>query len=375
LPNLSDRIIVVGVKPRSLLNFRGELLKALINRGYRVIACSSPANEEIVTELQNMGVEHKEICFQRAGINPFKDIRVLFRLRDLLKRFQPDKVLLYTVKPVIYGSLAARGLDIEVYSLITGAGYSFSSSGIKQSLISLLVKRMYRLSLAINSSVIFQNPDDLRLFSDLKLLNSQIECECVNGSGVDTQYFHPVPLPDEPVFLLIARLLKDKGIKEYVGAAREIRKYYPESRFLLLGDFDPSPGAISEEHIKGWNEEGIIEYWGTVEDVRPVLSQARFYVLPSYYREGVPRTVLEAMSMGRPIITTDAPGCRETVVKEENGLLVTPKDEKSLATAMLDLLNNPLKTENMGKASRKRAVESFDVHEVNRHMLRIMGIE
>jgi glycosyltransferase involved in cell wall biosynthesis len=231
---------------------------------------------------------------------------------------------------------------------------------------------LYRAALARTKAVFFQNPDDLADFKKRNLLKKGVKTVIINGSGVDLNHYSLSPLPDEPVFLLMARLIGDKGIREYQEAARRVRAKYSQARFLLAGGFDENPAAIDKEEIRGWQEEKDIEYLGRLEDVRPAIAQSRIYVLPSFYREGTPRTILEAMSMGRPVITTDAPGCRETVEHGVNGFLVPVKDAGALAEIMEKFIEQPSLAESMGRESRRIAEQKYDVRKVNCMILEVM---
>jgi len=233
---------------------------------------------------------------------------------------------------------------------------------------------LYRRALRQNRSVFFQNPDDLDQFDRLRLLRSRSQAVLVNGSGVDLDHFRPLPpVVNPPVFLLMARLYREKGIREFVAAARLVKERYPQTRFCLVGSIDSNPSAILPVELEAWKAEGVIEHTPWVDDVRPFLAACSVYVLPSY-REGTPRTVLEAMAVARPTITTDAPGCRETVVDGENGFLVPVKDAQAVAQAMERFILNPELIGRMGRCARTIAEQKYDVHDVNRIMVKVMGL-
>jgi len=237
-----------------------------------------------------------------------------------------------------------------------------------------MIQPMYWVALRNNTKVFFQNPDDQELFTSMNLVSGCEQCVLINGSGVDIEYYRETPpVTERIVFLLIARLISDKGINEYVEAARRIKQDYPEVVFRLVGPFDSNPSAIPKKKIEKWHDEGVIEYLGKTRDVRPYIAESSVYVLPSY-REGTPRTVLEAMSMGRPIITSDAPGCRETVIEGKNGYLVRVKDVDGLVQALERFILNPKLISMMGKESRKIAVKKYDVRKVNATILETMGL-
>lgn len=368
------KILIIGSLAQSLINFRKALLKTMISRGHQVIACAPDIPDKIKKELESFGVQCRIIAINRTGLNPLTDLKTLLMLIKLLRKENPDRILAYTVKPVLYSSLAAQITGINgMYSLITGLGYAFSSSSsLKQNTVSKIVNILYRQALKANAGVLFQNPDDLELFKSKKLLPEKSSTIIVNGSGVDLQHFRPVPLPKGPSFLLIARLIKDKGIREYVQAAKIVKKKYPNAKFTLAGWLDPTPSAICKQELKKWQRFGIVKYLGKLTDVRPAIANCSIYVLPSY-REGTPRTVLEAMGMGRPIITTDAPGCRETVINGKNGFLVPIRSPQNLAEAMIKYIEHPEIMVKHGQASRKLAEKKYDVHKVNKVIRDFMG--
>lgn len=368
------KILVVGGIARSLVNFRGPLLQALVQAGNEVLAASGAGSDHVTNELPKIGVQFCPVPLTRAGLNPLGDLKTLLALRALIRREKPDCVLAYTAKPVIYGNLAARGLPgTRVYSMITGLGYGFGAHNLRQRITGQLVQTLYRAALKNTSGVFFQNPDDGEEFLGRGLLAFDAPVTLINGSGVDLDWYAPQPLPQEPRFLLIARLLADKGIREYVAAARTLKTRYPQAQFRIVGNIDANPLSISADELEAWQAEGVIEYLGTLDDVRPALADTQVYVLPSY-REGTPRTVLEAMAMGRPIITTDAPGCRETVDEGENGFLVPIKDAEALAAAMERFILEPDLAVRMGSASLQLARSKYDVHKVNVAIMQGMGL-
>jgi glycosyltransferase involved in cell wall biosynthesis len=338
-----------------------------------VAAPELPVGSETRDLLEEMGVVVHDIPMSRIGTNPIKDLWLLWRVFVLMRRAQPDVVLGYTAKPVIYGSLAAWLSKVpHRYALITGLGYAFI--GERGGSLTSLIRWLYGFALGKVHKVFFQNPDDEMFFRRSEIIKDHMPSVVVNGSGVDITVYAAVPLPEPPVrFLMIGRLLGDKGVREYVLAAQHIRATNPEVWFGLVGWIDEKPDAITQAELDTWIAEGSIEFLGRLEDVRPAIADSTVYVLPSY-REGTPRTVLEAMAMGRPIITTDAPGCRETVVEGENGFLVPVKSVDGLIEAMRKFIDDPELAAVMGKRSREIAEEKYDVHKVNALMLREMGI-
>jgi glycosyltransferase involved in cell wall biosynthesis len=239
-----------------------------------------------------------------------------------------------------------------------------------------VVRRLYSAALKKADKVFFQNPDDEALFRDLGILDEEVPSQVLNGSGVDMAHFRLAPLPaGPPRFLLIARLLGDKGIRQYAKAARRIKQQHPEVVFQLAGDIDSNPDTITQEELDTWVREGSIDHLGWLKDVRPAIADCSVYVLPSYYREGTPRSVLEAMSMGRAVITTNAPGCRETVIEGGNGYLIPARNLDVLVEAMQHFIDNPALMQAMGQYSHRIASDRYDVHKVNAVMLEAMGIE
>ncbi len=360
----------------SLILFRGHLMAALTKAGHEVIACAPEDTQNIAQRLQALGADYRPIPLERAGLNPLKDFRFFIRVARFLRCEKPDVLFCYTIKPVIYGSLAARRARVPaVFSMITGIGYAFLGQTFRQKLLGKVAKTLYRRALADNRAVFFQNPDDRQLFVQLGLVRNKGQTILVNGSGVDLDHYAVAPLPaGAPVFVLVARLLRDKGVVEYADAARLLKQKYPSIRFRLIGPFDVNPASLKPEQVQSWQNERFIEYEGWASDVRPVIAAASVFVLPSY-REGTPRTVLEAMAMGRPIVATDAPGCRETVVEGENGFLVPPKNVPALAQAMERFILQPGLIAPMGRRSRQIAEAKFNVHNVNEVILQTMGLK
>ena len=372
------RVCLVAGLSRSLLNFRGPLLAALQARGHEVVAIGpmDEGTESVRAELAKRSLAFESIQLARGGLNPRQDLASIRQLQQAFERLRPDVVLAYTAKPVIYSGIAARRVgNIRFFALITGLGYPFmEGGGVKRRMVRVVAEQLYSRSLPVAEMVIFQNPDDEQLVRERRLMPETVPSARVNGSGVDLEAFPPRRLPEAPIFLMLARLVADKGVHEYVEAARIVRERYPEALFRLAGGLDPNPAGIQQQELQAWIEAGAIEYLGEVRPVQDALAQCRFYVLPSY-REGTPRSVLEAMATGRPIITTDAPGCRETVDHGVNGLLIPPRDAGALADAMIRMIESPdAEVQRMADASLTLARKKFDVHKVNQRMLDIMGL-
>ncbi len=369
------RILVIASFTPSLVKFRGDLLREFIARGHEVVCCSPDPDDPTLRQLEEIGAVHREYRLQRTGMNPLADLATLRDLRRIMATERPDHVLSYTIKPVIYGSLAAGRQKVPAISaMITGLGTTFLGSGFKGRLLNRYARFMYRAALKECRTVFFQNPDDSEVFVDLDLVEPR-QVVHINGSGVNLDHFRPEPVPaGPPVFLLIARLVSDKGLAEFVEAAHLVKADFPRARFLVAGFFEDHPRAISRRQMDAWVADGLVEFLGFADDVRPLLHDCSVYCLPSY-REGTPRTVLEALAVGRAVITTDAPGCRETVIDRSNGFLVPVRDGPALATAMKNLCRDPDLVRSMGDASRQLAESKYDVVRVNAAIRVGMGLE
>lgn len=378
------KFLIIASYPASILKFRGALIKALQDKGFE-IHIAAPEFEVFPEEYENLtalGYVVHPIPMQRTGTNPLNDAKTLSALYLLMKKIKPSHVMGYTIKPVIYGSLAAKLARVpHRFALITGLGYAFQGAeeqDYKKSNLQKIMHKLYSVALASTHKVFFQNPDDEALFKSMGILTLNASTTVVNGSGVDILEYSVQPFAtiDDifiPRFLLIARLLGDKGVREYAQAARLVKEKYSQAQFDLVGWIDDNPDAIKQQELDSWINAGLFNFWGKLDDVKPAIAASSIYVLPSY-REGTPRTVLEAMAMGRPIITTDAPGCRETVIDGYNGYLVPVKAVEALAAAMERFIVNPELIIEMGKASRQLVEEKFDVDAVNQSMLEAMGL-
>ncbi len=380
----TKRFLLIASHPNSLTNFRWDLINKLKEKGFEVHTASPDLDDSNPNKqkLNDAGIITHNIYMQRTGMNPKNDFRTIWNLFQLIKELQPEYVLAYTIKPVIYGMIAAYYAKApHRIALITGLGYVFQSSENdtkKVQFIKKITRSLYKLALSKTNLVFFQNSDDEQLFKQLGILTSGQNSAIVNGSGVNTKTFAQVPLPavngHAVNFLFIARLLNDKGVQEYAAAARIIKAKYPEAIFHIVGYLDSNPSSISQAELDSWIEDGTIQYWGRLSDVRPAIEAAHVFVLPSY-REGTPRTVLESMSMGRAIITTNAPGCRQTVEVNRNGFLVEVKAVEGLADAMEKFITQPALIQTMGQASREIAETKYDVEIVNQFMFDKMNLK
>lgn len=367
---------MIASYPESIPAFRGVLVEALVATGCEVHVAAPGLRSfpQICDALEAKGAALHDIPLRRTGTNVITDLVLVLALLRLMRRLRPDATLPYTIKPVVYGTLAAWLSAVpRRYALVTGLGYAFT--GDRQGLLKPIISMLYRFALTRAHKVFFQNPDDERHFREAGILPAVVPSVVVNGSGIDVTSYPVTPIAEvaAPVFLMIGRLLGDKGVREYAEAAKRVKAGNPGARFLLVGWIDANPDAIFQTELDAWIKEGNIEFLGKLEDVRPAIAASTVYVLPSY-REGTPRTVLEAMAMGRAIITTDAPGCRETVSDGDNGYLVAVKSVDALVEAMQRFVDDPGLAGRMGKRSRRIAEDKYDVHKVNAVMLREMGI-
>lgn len=346
-----------------LYNFRLAYAEFLQQQGWEVVFISP--NGEHAQKLQAAGFRHIPFEFSRKGINPIQEKETISGIRALYEAEKPDLVHHFTIKCVIYGSLAAKETGItSIVNSITGLGYMFLSNKPHVKVIREVVKHLYKKALD-DTQVIFENPDDRKLFLEMGLLNEE-NSNVVLGTGIDTERFVPEPPTNSiPLTILPARMIWDKGIKEFVEAAQMIHEEGVNARFALIGSNDTgNPTCIPFDQLTQWQKEGNVEWWGWQDDVPTVISMSHIVCLPSY-REGLPKILIEAASCGRPIVTTDVPGCREVVKDDCNGYLVPEKNAKALKDALLKLINDPEKRLEMGKASRELAIEKFSNEIVN----------
>lgn len=373
----SPKLALITGQAFSIANFRGPLVGEMVRRGLTVYALAPDYNDNSRAAVLSLGAIPIDFPMSRTGMNPLQDICNMLRLAVVLKRLKLDMVFAYSIKPVIYGSIAARLANVpKRFAMIEGAGYVFTDlekPSLYRKLLRKFVSKLYWLGLSQVHQVFMLNSDDKKLFIDSGMVKSA-NVYLIDGIGLDLDHYQvqPVALP-QTCFILIARLLREKGIYEYIEAARIIKSNHPNIRFLLLGNIDLNPSSVLESEVQDWVKEGVIEWPGQVSDVRPWIAQANVFVLPSY-REGLPRSTQEAMAMARAVITTDAPGCRETVVDGINGLLVPVRNPIALAQAMLRFIDEPLLASKMGYESLQMAKKRFNVHKINAEILAILGI-
>ncbi len=368
----NKNILIVSSLDRSLIGFRGDLIRDLIKEGYNVYTASPDLTEPIAEQLKEYGATPLQYDLTRAGISPLGDIKSINQLQKIMADNDIHLVFPYTIKPVIYASMAANRLNIPVISLITGLGFTFTGVSTKAKVLQKVAEFLYKRSIKKNKMVIFQNKDDQALFKKLGLLELNQKTAVVDGSGVNlNRYSFRVNEKKEPnaKFIFVARLIKEKGIHLFINAAKELKKEFPQAQFHVVGAPDQSPSSIPIEELNTLDQNGTINYHGRVSNIPELLYESDVFVLPSYYREGVPRSILEALSVGLPIITTDTPGCRETILPDKNGILIHPNQQEELTYAMRFFLENPTKIKEMGLESRNLAQNKFDVKIINKNLI------
>lgn len=341
-------------------NFRAEVLRHFAERGFRV-SVVVPYDETYFEKFRGIGCEPYVLEMNAKGTNPLMDAGVIVRFVRLMHRLRPDLSITYTIKPNIYGGLAARWTHTPYLPVTTGLGYVF----IKDTWVSRVAKLLYRVAFRGAEKVWFLNSDDVESFRAARLV-ADYKVELLPGEGIDLSAFSVCPVVcGPPVFLLVGRMLRDKGVAEYVAAATAIKEKYPEVRFQMLGAvWDDNPAAVSRSQLEAWTKDGNVEWLGQTDDVRPYLERSTCVVLPSY-REGIPRTLMEAAAMGRPLVATDVPGCRDVVEDGVNGYLCEAKSVESLTAALEKVLNLTLRErEKMGRRGRKLMEERYDVKHV-----------
>lgn len=370
-------ISIVSHYSHSLINFRGPMIVDLRKWGVNVFALAPDWQPDAVKAVQGMGVRTESYRLSRSGLNPLTDLRTLWQLWRCFKDQKPEAVFTYAAKTNVWGILAATlaGVPRRV-AMVEGMGYAFTEGvggrSLSQRFLAWVITHLYRAAFHFAHKVVVLNPDDAADLERLCGLDPE-KIVVLGGIGVPLQEWPVQPPHTHPItFTLIARLLREKGVMEYLQAARLVKARYPHVRFCLLGGLDDNPGALGRAAIQPWLDDGTVEWPGQV-DVKPWLAQTSVYVLPSY-REGVPRSTQEAMAMGRPVITTDVPGCRETVVNGVNGFMVPPRDVETLASAMIRFVRSPDLLTSMGKESRRLAEERFDVDKINPVLLRVLGV-
>lgn len=369
---MDKRIAIVANTTWNIYNFRLNVIKKLLDEGWTVIVIA-PLDEYISYKEVFPKVKHIALKnLVRDGMNPWKDLVLISELKTIYKRLKPDIVLHYTHKPNIFGGIAAKLAGIESIAVITGLGYPFLRNGLTKKITSSL----YKMTSKAHSKFIFENEDDMALFINDGIIKKE-KGATVMGCGVDTNSYAPHPngiIKENTIFTFIGRLLYDKGIVEFVEAAQAIRKQYPNTQFWIVGELDANnPSMVKKDQLLTWVEEENIVYHGFQRDIRPFIAKSDCIVLPSY-REGMPRIVLEGMSMAKPIITTDTAGCRQTIVDKVTGYLVNVADSNDLARGMQDFLKLSVdEAHNMGEKGRNRALKHFNSEKIAQDLYDIVS--
>ncbi|MCL7945148.1 glycosyltransferase family 4 protein [Marinobacter sp. ATCH36] len=373
-----QRIAIVGTLVDTMLGFRGELIREMVTAGHTVFAFATDYTKETRAAIREMGAEPVLYRMGQVSTNPLGDIAAVWQLYRLFKRHNISLSFCYFSKPSIYGTIAAKmaGVPFRV-AKIEGLGRIFTvgpkGDSFRKRFVRKLMIRLFRFSLPMAHRLLVLNQGDKEDLESFGIRSP--EPEMLGGIGVclERYSFRP-PITDPVRFIFIGRLLHEKGVRYYIEAARALRRSYPKTEFILLGAPDAKPGAINRDELKQLVEEGLIIYPGLVKDVVPWLADSSVFVLPTYYREGVPRSTQEALAMGRPVITTSMPGCRKTVVEGENGFLVPPHNQAALEKAMLRFIQEPELIRPMGLASYHLARERFDVREINKTIFRLLDL-
>jgi glycosyltransferase involved in cell wall biosynthesis len=366
------RLLLVINDLAFLISHRLPIAQAALDAGYDV-HIAAPEDFASEQKLAGSGFHLHPLGMHRHNINPFSELRSFWQIYRTFRRLNPDTVHLVTIKPVLYGGIAARFARIPaVVSAISGLGYAFSGNSLKGRIISLIVKPLYRSALGHRTQrVIFQNDHDRATIESLGIdLSGKVEM--IRGSGVDLEIFKPTPEPEGPVTVVVpSRLLRDKGIAEFVDAARLLKREGSTARFVLVGDAPRgNPDTVPRAVLDAWKAEGVVEFWGFRTDMPDVLGQAHIVVLPSF-REGLPKALIEAAACGRPVVTTDAPGCRDAIIENKTGRLVPVRDIQALAGAMRSLIDDKATRLRMGIAGRELAKQTFSIDHVTRRHLEI----
>lgn len=370
---MRKKILMICSKAKAHINFRGDLTKLIIEKGYDVTLIVP--HDLYKKQLEDMGIKVIVMPYNKNSVSIKDNIRTIKEIEKIVEDEKPDKIFAYTIKPIILGSLAAKKCKInEMYSMVTGLGHIYSDNSFKTKIIRFICGIGYRYAFKYNKKVIFQNIDDINEVVKRHYIKRE-KCELVNGSGVNMEKFKRTPLPKKNVFLMVSRVLKEKGVIEYFEAAKIMKEKYKNVHFMFVGEIDKTNYAVDVSKLQEYVNEGIVELIPETDDVASYMKKCRYFVLPTYYREGVPRVNLEALSMGRPIITTFMPGCKETVIDGKNGYFVKTKDVDDLVKKMELLISNPKEVEMMSDESYKLCKKKFDVNIINSKMLKIMGIK
>ena len=373
------KIALVGTTANSILGFRRDVILSLVSQGYKVYAFAVDYTEQDKLKVQELGAVPMDYSLSRTGLNPLRDLRDTLALSRKLKEIKPDLMFSFFAKPVIYGSLAAKLAGVpKRIGMLEGLGFTFTEQPyplpFKTKLIRWVQVQLYRLAVPFLDKIIFLNPDDPKDLLERYGIKAK-QMEVLGGIGLDlTHYAFVQPDTSKQRFIFIGRLLAEKGINEYIGAAKQVKQQYPNAEFVVLGGLDEdNPGGLKKAQLEVLIKENVVIYPGHVNDVPRWIAEASVFVLPSY-REGVPRSTQEAMAIGRAVITTDVPGCRETVEHGVNGFIVPKWDASALAEAMIKFLESPELLEKMGWESYRIAQEKFDAVKVNKKLIKLLGL-
>lgn len=374
-------IVFIGTIASSIYDFRADLIRSLLKQGHRIYAFTSQYNAEDINKIEQLGAIPVTYTLNRGGLNPLADIVATYQLFKKIKHINPDVVFSYFSKPVIFGTLAAKLAKVPcVIGMLEGLGYTFTEQpeGLshKTKFIRYIQVFLYKIALPMLDQLIFLNPDDPKDLLEKYSIKVK-KVVILGGIGLNLQEYPYQPVDDISLpikFLFIGRLLKEKGIHEFVQAAKLVKKQYPKTQFTILGQIDTfNIGALQQSELDDLIASNVVHYLGWVNNVKDWITNSHVFVLPSY-REGVPRSTQEAMAIGRAIITTDVPGCRETVIQNRNGFIIPRWDSKALAENMIYFIENPKQIRFMGDESHKIALDKFDVVQVNQRLQNILGV-
>ena len=372
------KVLIFSNRASNLIGFRYKLLKSLVASGIDVYAVAPADIRNIFEKMSEIGVKYEQLDYSKSSINPFKELGVIFAIMSIIKREVPDVMFSFMTKPVIYGSIAAKLCGVKhIQSMIEGLGYMFIGRTIKQRILKYIALVLYWIALKCTNRVYFLNNDDKQYFE--KYLVSPKKTKRIFGIGIDLEKFFPVEhSKGNLMFLFVGRLLVDKGIKEFIEAAKIVSAKYSQARFVIVGGADENPASLSSEEIAEYAKTTAIKFVGIQADVRPYLMECSALVLPSY-REGMPVSPMEAMASSRAVILTDVPGCRELIIRKsvgdtldngvlegKNGYMVEKGNSQATAKAMIDLIENPCKIEAMGREGRKYAEQFLDCNKINK---------
>ncbi len=379
-----ETIFVVVGEPKSLINFRLDMMKHFIKSGYNVVALAPDADEHTKRVLAENSIKYEHISMRRSSLNFLECIKLTNQIKRIIKHYKPSVLIAFTIKPVIFGSLAASRCGVKnIIPVITGLGYTFIGNSIFKRLLRFVIVALYKRAFRKIKVALFQNADNKDLFVQKGIVDIA-KTHIIRGSGVNMEHFKRCQLPEEPSFLFIGRLIKDKGIMEFIDAANTIKQKYPNAKFSVVGGIDKNPTSITQEQLDILKRESNITFYGRQEDVREFIEKANVVVLPSY-SEGTPRSILEGMAMGRAVIVADSVGCRETVflsdeanqqrkdgakiVVGENGIMVEVANSKALADSFEIMIKNRQLIANMAEKSYEFAKKYYDVNKVNADIL------